>query len=167
MYLCPLQLSCTYPFSSLSSACRIRLYIASNWQFQNIPSLFNHSTKWQNVELCLTGTGTFGDFCYSTTAQSSAPYPSYFLEAPGAARGAFRGPPAAARRSLPVPQIGAAPARCLPSSQIRTAQHSAPSFISLICAPSIRTEERIPLKNPFCGFFKLFRRFVQISLLVR
>ena len=37
MYLCPLQLSCIYPFSPLSLACGIRLYIASNRQFQNIP----------------------------------------------------------------------------------------------------------------------------------
>ena len=29
-------------------------------------------------------------------------------------------------------------------------------FISFICAPSVGTEEKIPLKNPFCGYFILW-----------
>ena len=37
--------------------------------------------------------------------------------------------------------------------------HHCPNFrfISFICVPSVVTEEKIPLKNPFCGFFKIFR----------
>ena len=42
MCLCPLQLSCIYPFSPLLSACRIRLHIASNRLFQNISVGFSH-----------------------------------------------------------------------------------------------------------------------------
>ena len=39
---CPLQVSCTSPFSSLLSACRIQLHIASNRQFQNISVGLGH-----------------------------------------------------------------------------------------------------------------------------
>ena len=40
LHFAPLQHSCTYPFSPLSSAHQFCLYITSNWQFQQYPVWF-------------------------------------------------------------------------------------------------------------------------------
>ena len=74
MCLCPLQLSCIYPFSRMLSALEFACTQPQNSNFKT--SLSGSATEWLKLAMCWIRTGTLGKYCCSTTAQTSASYVS-------------------------------------------------------------------------------------------
>ena len=58
---------------------------------------------------------------------------------------------------MPVSPSGVSGISAFPFWTCRGAYEANFRFISFFCAPPVATKKKIPLKNPFCGFFKIFQ----------